>query len=395
VAAEAKNDLAARAILQSRNDQGFIDARNSTLGWTAMHFAAKHGNVSLARLLMVHGANPFARAPAALGTPRDVAQCAGQAAIDALLGEVESEALRTLAHASTLDVKALRTALRTSPLHAGVADADGLTILHHLCAQAQSALVQWLLDERRCRGMLDVNQCDARAWTPLHYAASAGDVALVTLLLAHGADGSLRTSSAANVLHFLGTRLASAAVAAQIPAAVAALRRAGIDVNARNVRALLCCVRASTETLLGCVGEGRDAAAHRVFARPRVYGGGAARRARVRRQRAHRRRRLADRARAVGSLQARSGAADAARRAFAAGCRAAATSCRRGGRSDSVARDTACCQRAVGEHADVCTSRYGCCCQCASCARTAARRAAARCIAHAATGNARACMIAW
>lgn len=95
VAVEACNDLATRLVLQTRNEAPFVDARNALLGWTALHLAVKHGNLSMVRLLLVHGANPFVRA-SVVGSPRDVAQLAGQAPLEQLLADVEAEALRTL-----------------------------------------------------------------------------------------------------------------------------------------------------------------------------------------------------------------------------------------------------------------------------------------------------------
>lgn len=180
VAVDACNELAARLILQTRNEQAFVDARNGSLGWTALHFAAKHASVPLIRLLLVHGANPFVRTPL-IGTAREVAQVSAQSDAELLLADTESEALRTLGAATALDIKTFQKALRATPMHAAVADSDGLTILHHLCAQAAITAVQWLLDERRCRAVMDLNQPDVKTLSLI--VVSYCDLILIVILI--------------------------------------------------------------------------------------------------------------------------------------------------------------------------------------------------------------------
>jgi ankyrin repeat protein len=249
VAVDAANMVAVRALLETRGS-AWIDSKTVVLGWSAMHLAAKHGSVPLLRLLVQHGASPFV-ASECIGRPLDVAQCARNAEAEQYLAELDRDAAATLAVAAAAKYRDLRPMLKAAPANLAAVDANGLTVLHHLCAQAATSTVQWLLEERKLRASLDLDARDSRQWSALHYSASSGDPQLVLLMLIHGADPHLATASQSTPLHFLTACQASTPDESErLMACLQQMRAMRCDFNARNSRGetplLIACGRGNT-----------------------------------------------------------------------------------------------------------------------------------------------------
>ncbi len=101
-------------------------------GWTPLHLAAHFGETPAVALLLEHGGDPRARS---------------------------------------------RNALINTPLHAGLAGTAGLDLVDRLLSAGA-----------------EVNAADAGGFTPLHLAASRGELSLVTRLLLRGAETSAKTA---------------------------------------------------------------------------------------------------------------------------------------------------------------------------------------------------------
>lgn len=67
------------------------------------------------------------------------------------------------------------------------ADVFGITLLHNAVSLDHAAVVQWLLDSGA-----DVNATDSGEMTPLMVAVLEGRRVLISLLIAHGADKTIR-----------------------------------------------------------------------------------------------------------------------------------------------------------------------------------------------------------
>jgi uncharacterized protein len=158
-AAMHADQAAVRALLAQAADVNAAQADRMT----ALHWAAVHGDVEMARTLLYAGANPSAVTRLGAFTPLHLAAKNGHAAVvDALL--------EGGANASALD------AYGTTPLM--LAAASGI-------AEGVAALI--------AHGA-DVNAREsARGETALMYAAAHGRTAAVTVLLAHGADWNATT----------------------------------------------------------------------------------------------------------------------------------------------------------------------------------------------------------
>jgi ankyrin repeat protein len=143
-------------------------------GQTPLHTACKRGNLSVAKLLLAHGANVHDAVPENGWTPLLFA--AGDT--DGLYESTSEKCLQL--------VQLLR--LHGANLH--ITGSDGLTALHKAAESSNKELVHYLID---CG--VDIHAKTTCGMTPLHYASTVvtphGGVettSVVRMLLEHGAD---------------------------------------------------------------------------------------------------------------------------------------------------------------------------------------------------------------
>ena len=208
--AAMRGDVAAvRTLVQQGAD---VNAAEGD-GMTALHWAAEHGDQSLATLLLKSGANPAAVTRIGRYTALHVAAKGGHAAVVRLLV------------AAKADVGALTT--------------TGAAPLHFAAASGSAEAVTMLLDHGA-----DVNVREPQ-WgqTPLMFAAASGRTGAVNVLLARGADvratGKVVDISARNREDSAESRERNARVAEiqkQLAAARAAAAPPGSASGARPAR---------------------------------------------------------------------------------------------------------------------------------------------------------------
>jgi 26S proteasome non-ATPase regulatory subunit 10 len=82
-------------------------------------------------------------------------------------------------------------------------DDDERSLLHTACSTPNTDLVQFLVDHGAAQC---VKWADEEGWTPLHTAASAGQVATAKLLLSLGADANALTAQKRSALHYAASK---------------------------------------------------------------------------------------------------------------------------------------------------------------------------------------------
>jgi ankyrin repeat protein/uncharacterized membrane protein YhaH (DUF805 family) len=139
-----------------------------------------------------------------------------------------------------------------------ITDKTGLTPLLAAASNGYKDIVELLLAYKA-----DVNSRDYRGWTPLHYAAKQGRIDVVKFLLAQKADVNARDDIGWTPLH-----QASYNGRADVEALLLA---SGADVNAKANNGATPLHVATSEWLLGPVGQDRNKAAAELL---RQHGGG-------------------------------------------------------------------------------------------------------------------------
>jgi ankyrin repeat protein len=231
LAAQGDSPEQVKALL----DKGVSPNVKSHLGWTALHWAAYHGNAKLVRLLLDRGADVNARTingvdppdvrsevgdESPLKTPLFAAAAGGRVNTARLLLDRGADpkvndprygtALHRAAEEGETEVAALLLARGADP---NARTKDGATPLH--LAAYQHGWPHWKMvglwdnvpvrtgpvDAAPVVSVLaahgaDVNARDEKGWTPLHWAAYGGHRTVTKALLQAGADPSLRVRGA-------------------------------------------------------------------------------------------------------------------------------------------------------------------------------------------------------
>lgn len=159
-AAMQRDTKAVRSLLQQGADVNAAQAD----GMTALHWAAEHGDVGIAEMLIFAGANPKAMTRIGQYTPLHIAAKEGSAPIVSMLVKAGAD----------VDAKTTNT---------------GVTALHLAAASGNAEIISILLDNKA-----NVNARESE-WgqAPLIFAASQNRVEAIKILMKRGADAGITT----------------------------------------------------------------------------------------------------------------------------------------------------------------------------------------------------------
>lgn len=201
----------------------------SEVGGTPLHAAASRGQDSEVRHLLLSGVDVNAKS-ASGATPLHLAAAKGhpevvealllaRAPVDDVWGSSGETALLLAIRHSHPDVALQLLKAGANP---SAADRNGLTCLHSAIQQEQFDLATALVE----RGANVNSKIPASGETPLHYAASSGNMPITVLLLAHGAAVNTKSSEGYTPLFF--------SVASKQVGVSTALLQAGADPDIAN-----------------------------------------------------------------------------------------------------------------------------------------------------------------
>nr|CCC93143.1 putative ankyrin repeat protein [Trypanosoma congolense IL3000] len=85
-------------------------------------------------------------------------------------------------------------------------DSHRMTLLHHAAFSGNIRVVELILSAQEKGQKIDIDALDADGWTPLHYAADRGFVAVVEKLVEEGANVNCRDQMRRTPLHLAAGR---------------------------------------------------------------------------------------------------------------------------------------------------------------------------------------------
>lgn len=177
-----------KEILHTMPNQVRITSANKK--WTPLHLAVMDGNREMVDLLLANGANMHATNTDGK-TPLTIADDNGHEELAALLRGYESdekENHRFLNAVGAGDIDTVEKELLRTPTRIRVVTANRKwTALHLATMDTNEEMVELLLHNGA-----DVNAANKDGKTSAHHAAGRGNVHILTLLLAHGADLGLK-----------------------------------------------------------------------------------------------------------------------------------------------------------------------------------------------------------
>jgi ankyrin repeat protein len=180
---------------------------------TPLHLASEFGHAGFARLLLEYGADSTTAVDDSGFTPLCRASYEGHAEVAQVLIERGAEMETNL---NDFKRTPLQLALYNGHVEAArvlllfgadtnVRDDGGSTSLHLASESGQLAVVRILLEHG---ANLNTEVGDNRGFTPLHLASESGQLEVARILLEHGADLETRTPSGCTPIHFANEEIA-------------------------------------------------------------------------------------------------------------------------------------------------------------------------------------------
>ncbi|CAB0032100.1 unnamed protein product [Trichogramma brassicae] len=206
---------------------GFLQFRHDPNNCFALHLALKSGHVDAARLLLKNGANPNLATEADGSTPlhvicqrdfrdsQDLVKFFVETSEDELNREVQIDARdksgKTPLHlALERDLQAVAESLLRNGASPNVANAEGMTPLHIICASSVDKFYFmekfFAINDKMCQEV-EVNARNNRGYTPLLLAFERRHYKAVEVLLRRGADPNLANDDGMTPLHFICGRI--------------------------------------------------------------------------------------------------------------------------------------------------------------------------------------------
>lgn len=195
-AAEHGSLSAAEILIEEKAD---VNAATKKEGLTPLHLAAGNGHTPLVSLLLQHGADKTIKDRSGK-TPGDLAALANFAEVAQLLMTSE-QASSLLLHASVGNLAEVKELLAQKEVKVNEVDSSNNTPLLLAARNGHVAVVKTLILHKA-----DLNHLNEDKVNALQLAVESGNEALVKLLIAGGADITLRNDIEQGLLHLAPSR---------------------------------------------------------------------------------------------------------------------------------------------------------------------------------------------